>query len=79
MKKYNEKSNVIGNLIYKKRKKLGLSKSEVCRKLQLHAIYLDHTELYRMEEGIMVVKDFELIGLCKVLKIDFDELIKLID
>ena len=79
MKKYNDKSNVIGNLIYKQRKKLGLSKSEVCRRLQLHAIYLDHTELYRIETGIMIVKDFELIGLCKVLEISFDELNNLID
>ena len=68
------KSNVIGNLIKEYRLKKKLKKSEVCRKLQLHAIYMDPTELNRMETGRMIIKDFELIGLCKVLEIDYDDL-----
>ena len=58
---------------------MGLSKSEVSRRLQLHAIYLDRTELNRIETGRMIVKDFELIGLCKVLDIDYKKLITLIE
>lgn len=70
LKKYEGKSNVIGNLINEYRTNLGLSKDEVCRKLQLHAVDLNRTELNRIETGRMIVKDFELIALCKVLNIN---------
>lgn len=42
--------------------------------LQLHAVYLDITELKRIEDGTQIVKDFELIGLCKVLDINYEDL-----
>lgn len=74
VKKYEDKSNVIGNLIKEYRENLGLSKVEVCKRLQLHAVYLDGTELKRMEDGKMIIKDFELIALCKVLNIEYDKL-----
>ena len=74
MKKYENKSNVISNLIKEYRTQKGLSKSKVCKQLQLHAVYLDVTELHRIETGRMIVKDFELIGLCKVLDISYDDL-----
>lgn len=74
MKKYENKSNVIGSLITEYRKRKNLSKTKLCKMLQLHAVYLDITELKRIEAGEMIVKDFELIGLCKVLEIDYDEL-----
>ena len=75
MKKYEgKKSNVIGNLIKKYREEKGLEKIEVSRLLQLHAVYLDSTELNRIEDGTQIVKDFELIGLCKVLDVNYDDL-----
>ena len=75
MKKYDgKKSNVIGNLIKKYREEKGLEKIEVSRMLQLHAVYLDSTELKRIEDGTQIVKDFELIGLCKVLDVNYDDL-----
>lgn len=74
MKKYEgKKSNVIGNLIKKYREEKGLEKIEVSRLLQLHAVYLDSTELKRIEDGTQIVKDFELIGLCKVLDVNYDD------
>lgn len=75
MKKYEgKKSNVIGNLIKKYREEKGLEKIEVSKLLQLHAVYLDSTELKRIEDGTQIVKDFELIGLCKVLDVNYDDL-----
>lgn len=75
LKKYEDsKNNVIGNLIKEYREKAGMKKVDVCKKLQLHAVYLTGTELKRIEAGEMIVKDFELIGLCKVLDIDYNEL-----
>ena len=73
MKKYENKANVIGKLLQEHREKKGLSKEEVCRRVQLHGIYIHRTELYRMESGVSIVKDFELIALCEVLDIDYNE------
>ena len=75
MQKYdNNKSNVIGNLIKSYRIKQNLKKVELCKQLQLHAVYIDTTELKRMEEGEMIIKDFELIAFCKVLNINYVDL-----
>ena len=74
MKKYEEKSNVIGFLISNYRIKRKLSKADLSRQLQLHAVYLDNTEIKRIETGRMIVKDFELIALCKVLDISYEDL-----
>ena len=75
MKKYeNTQNNVIGSLIKEYRKKQKLKKVAVCKQLQLHAVYIDSTELKSMEDGKMIIKDFELIALCKVLNIDYNDL-----
>lgn len=80
MKKYENKSNVIGKLLCEHRTKLGFSKEEVCRRVQLHGVYIHRVELYRMEQGLSIVKDFELIALCDVLGIDYNnEVRKLIE
>lgn len=72
MKKYNNEANVIGKLLLEHREKKGLSKEEVCRRVQLHGVYIHRVELYRMEKGSSIIKDFELIALCKVLDIDYN-------
>ncbi len=75
MKKYeNGKSNVIGTLLKEYRTKKKIKKIDLCKQLQLHAVYIDTTELKRIEDGKMIVKDFELIAFCKVLDIDYKEL-----
>lgn len=79
MKRYENKINVIGTLIKNYREKNKLSKSELSRRLELHAVYIDRSELYRMEEGRMIIKDFELIALFKVLEIPFSKLKDLVE
>lgn len=79
MKKYNNKSNVVGNLIKKYRNKKKMRKLDLCKKIQLQGVHIDSTELKRIEDGEMIVKDFELIAFCKVLDIDYDELKKTIE
>ena len=76
MKKYNNKANIIGNLLIEHRKKMGLSKEEVCRRVQLYGIDIHRVELYRMEKGMSIVKDFELVALCNVLNIDYKNEVK---
>lgn len=74
MKKYENKSNVIGSLLKEHRQKKKISKEEVCRRLQLHGVYINRIELYRMEQEQMIIKDFELLALCEVLGIDYNEM-----
>lgn len=74
MKKFNEKRNIVGNIIKKNRKKMHYSKTELSRKLELMGVELDRFELYKIETAKTSVKDFELIALCIVLQINFDEI-----
>ncbi len=74
MKKFNNKSNIVGPLLKKKRIANHLSKEDICRKLELYGIYINRIELYRMETEQMIIKDFELIALCEVLDINQSEL-----
>lgn len=78
MKKYNGQANVSGKIIEKARIKKGISKEDICRKLQLIGINMDRTEIYRMEKGKMIIKDFELVALCKILDINYTELLNTI-
>lgn len=78
LRKYKDKSNIIGNLLLEHRKQKGFSKEEVCRKVQLFGVDLHRVELYRMEKGQSIIKDFELIALCNVLDIDYNKEVKVL-
>ena len=79
MKKFNYNRNVVGKLIKEYREKKHYSKMELSRKLELLGVELDRFELYKIETNKKSVKDFELIALCIVLDIDFEELKKLVE
>ena len=79
MKKFNNCRNVIGSLIKKHREEKHFTKTELSHKLELLGIELDRFELYKIENSKTSVKDFELIGLCIVLDIDFSELKKIVE
>lgn len=76
MKRFNGKPNVVGRLIERTRKKKGITKAELCRKLELLGVEFDRNEIYRIENYRMIVKDFELIALMQVLNISFNDLEK---
>lgn len=78
MKRFNDQSNVVGELIKKARLQKGLSKVELSIKLELLGVNLTRVEIYRIESSKMIVKDFELIALCVVLDLDYNELKDLI-
>ena len=78
MKKFNEKRNIIGEIVRKNREKMNYSKTELSHKLELLGVELDRFELCKIETSKTSVKDFELIGLCIVLDIDFDKLKNLV-
>lgn len=79
MKKYNNQSNVLGDIVKEYRIKNNYSKAYLSRKLQLLGIDLDVTEIKRIEDNRQSLKDFELIGFIKVLNIDLKTMTDLID
>lgn len=79
IKKFNEKKNISGNFIKKSREQKGISRVQLSIKLELLAIYLDRSEIYKIEENKLPIKDFELIGISKALDIDLNKLKDLFD
>ena len=42
--------------------------------MQLLGINMDRVHLYRLEKGLVIIKDFELIAICNILNIDINVL-----
>lgn len=79
IKKYNNKKNIVAELISNARKNKNMEKVELSQKLELHGVYLHRNEIYRIENNLMLVKDFELAAIAKVLDIDLNKIKDLID
>ena len=75
MKKFNDKPNCTGKLINKYRLNKNIGVTDLCRKLDLLGVNINRKDIYNMEKGLMIIKDFELIALCQVLEIPFQELL----
>lgn len=73
--KYYDKVNIIGNNLKYYREKLNISQEQLCNKLALLGITLYKNDIYRIEKNKRTVKDFELWGILKVLKINYEDII----
>ena len=78
MRKYDGKSNVTGKFIERILNEKKMSKENLCRKLQLNGINIDRWHLYKLINGKVILKDFELIIICKILDIDCNVLKELV-
>lgn len=74
MNLYRNKPNIIGELLKMKRKQKGYSLEQLSAKLALMGITLYGNDLYLIENSKRIVKDFELVALCLLLDIQFDDL-----
>lgn len=72
MRRYNDKPNIVGECIRAARKNKKYTKADLHRKLELIGVELGRNEIYRIENNMMIVKDFELIALALVLDIDLN-------
>lgn len=72
MRRYNDKPNIVGECIFEARKKKKYTKADLHRKLELIGVELGRNEIYRIENNMMIVKDFELVALASVLDIDLN-------
>ena len=70
VKKYEGKKNLTGNTIKRLREEKRISRQQLAIKLELLAIYLTRNDIYRIEKNILPIKDFELLGIAKVLDLD---------
>ena len=78
MRKYEGKSNLAGKFIENVLCKKNMTKEYLCTQLQLYGINIDSRHLYRIIQGTVILKDFELIIICKILDVDYNELKELI-
>lgn len=68
VKKLNGKSNVIGKNIKKYRELRGFTQRELSNKIALLGIDIYHSDISQIENQKLLLKDFEIIAFCKVLK-----------
>lgn len=73
MRKYDEQSNVIGDVLLEYRTKNNLSQTDLCNKLELYGIEFTRDDISKIERKIKIVKDFEVWGFAKVLGISTDQ------
>ncbi len=78
MRKYEGKSNVSGEFIERILREKNMTKEDLCRKLQLNGINIDRWHLYKIINGKVILKDFELIVILDILDVDFNNLKNLI-
>ncbi len=77
-RKFNGNTNIVSEIIRRERIKQNMSLSDLSNKLQLLGVCLYKSDLFLIENNRRTVKDFELIALFKVLKIDYTELDKVV-
>ncbi len=73
MKKYNGQTNISGEIIRKMREEKKMSVEEICQKLESMNVSMNKSQLYRVEKGKAILKDFEMTALFIIFDIDFSE------
>jgi len=69
---------VSGEFIERILREKNMTKENLCRKLQLNGINIDRWHLYKIINGKVILKDFELIVILDILDVDFNNLKNLI-
>jgi len=78
-KRYNDKKNITAKLIREARENMHMSRPDLSRKLELYGVYLHRNEIYKIENNLVLIKDFELATIAKILNIDLNKIKDLID
>ena len=74
VKKLNGKSNVIGKNIKKYRELRNLTQRELSNKIALLGIDIYHSDISQIENQKLLLKDFEIIAICKILNVTYEQL-----
>ena len=70
------RNNICGTQIAKFRKEMGKSQRQLADALQLEGLDVDKNAIQRIEAGKRFVTDIELVYLCKVLNVTYEDLLK---
>ena len=73
-KKINGKSNIIGKNIKKYRELQNLSQRELSNRIALLGVDLYHSDISLIENQKILLKDFEIIAICKALNISYEQI-----
>lgn len=73
MNKYKNKSNISGKIIHNSRINSNLSLEKLSTKLELLGVTLYPNDIYLIEKEQRILKDFELMAICEILKIDIKD------
>ena len=65
---YHGRCNCSGMRIRQRREELGLSQEQLAAKLQLYDLELGQKTISRMETGLRVIADYELLWLARALE-----------
>lgn len=74
VRKINNNFNVISENLRRIRKENHLSQADLTNELNLLGINVHKNDIYLIEANKRTVKDYELWGFCKVLKVDYSDL-----
>ncbi len=76
IRKFNGKKNISGELIEKYRNAKHMTREDLAKQLQLIGLNMDRTHIFRIEKNQLMLKDFELIAIGKILGVNYKELEK---
>ena len=66
---FNGSKNICGERVKEARKKLKLSQENLAAKMQIEGVIIERDSISRIEIGTRFVADYELLVLCKILKV----------
>ncbi len=72
--KYNDSYNIVSKNLKNIRENLNISQEKLSNQLSLLGITLYQSDIFKIEHNERTVRDFELWGICKVLKIKAEDL-----
>lgn len=72
--KFENSYNIIGNKLKIARESANISQDKLSNQLSLLGITLYQSDIFKIEHNQRTVRDFELCGICSVLKIKAEDL-----
>jgi len=66
---FNGNKNICGARVKEARRKLNLSQADLAAKLQIEGVNIERDSVSRIEIGTRFVADYELLVLCRILKV----------
>ncbi len=72
---FNENKNIIYDQLKAIRRRRGVSQTDLAARLQVLNINIDQQMLSKIEKNKRIVTDYELVGLCKALKVNISEIL----